>query len=210
LRPQLATLKRTPLLLARLQLSNNAFLVVGLGNPGPGYAGNRHNVGQMVIDVLAQRQGAKLKSHKANAAVAETKLGQARFILAKPLSFMNNSGGPVANLAKFFDIAPENVIVIHDELDIPADDVRIKFSGGHAGHNGLRDIISALGSNDFVRVRVGVGRPPGQMETADYVLRDFSSTEKKSLPVTLEIAADAVEAIVTKGLNAAQQEFHSA
>ena len=164
----------------------------------------------MVLEVLAKRQGANLKSHKANAAVAETKLGQARMILAKPLSFMNTSGGPVANLAKFFDIAPENVIVIHDELDIPANEVRIKFSGGHAGHNGLRDIISALGTNDFVRVRVGIGRPPGQMETADFVLKDFSTTDKKSLPVTLEIAADAVEAIVAKGLTAAQQEFHSA
>jgi len=183
--------------------------VVGLGNPGLGYSGNRHNVGQMVIDVLAKRLGAKLKSHKANAVVAETKRGQTRLILAKPLSLMNNSGGPVANLAKFFDIAPENIIVIHDELDIPADDVRIKFSGGHAGHNGLRDVISALGINDFARVRVGIGRPPGQMETADYVLRDFSSTEKKSLPVTLEIAADAVEAIALKGLTAAQLEFHS-
>ena len=194
----------------RQQLSNNAFLVVGLGNPGPGYSGNRHNVGQMVIDVLVKRQGAKLKSHKANAAVAETKLGQSRLILAKPLSFMNNSGGPVANLAKFFDIAPENVIVIHDDLDIAADEVRIKFSGGHAGHNGLRDIISALDSNEFIRVRVGIGRPPGQMETADYVLKDFSSTDKKSLPVTLELAADAVESIVANGLAAAQQEFHSA
>lgn len=164
----------------------------------------------MVIDVLAKRQGAKLKSHKSNSAVAETKLGQTRLILAKPLSFMNNSGGPVANLAKFFEVAPENIIVIHDELDIPAEDVRIKFSGGHAGHNGLRDIILALGSNDFIRIRVGVGRPTGQMETADYVLKDFSSTEKKSLPVTLEIAADAVEAIVSKGLATAQQEFHSA
>lgn len=164
----------------------------------------------MVIDVLVKRQGAKLKSHKANAAVAETKLGQSRLILAKPLSFMNNSGGPVANLAKFFDIAPENVIVIHDDLDIAADEVRIKFSGGHAGHNGLRDIISALDSNEFIRVRVGIGRPPGQMETADYVLKDFSSTDKKSLPVTLELAADAVESIVANGLAAAQQEFHSA
>ena len=207
-RPQLASL-RTPLP-PRQQLSNTAFLVVGLGNPGPGYAGNRHNVGQMVIDILAKRQSANLKSHKANAAVAETKLGSVRLILAKPLSYMNTSGGPVANLAKFYDVPAENVIVIHDELDIPADEVRIKFSGGHAGHNGLRDIISALNTNDFIRVRVGIGRPPGQMETAAYVLKDFSSAEKKSLPVTLEIAADAVEAIATKGLQAAQQEFHSA
>ena len=193
----------------RQQLSNNAFLVVGLGNPGPGYSGNRHNVGQMVIDVLAKRLGAKLKSHKSNSAIAETKFGSTRVILAKPLSYMNTSGGPVSSLAKFFDVKPENVVVIHDELDIPADDVRIKFSGGHAGHNGLRDIISALGTNDFVRVRVGIGRPPGSMETADFVLKDFSATERKSLPVTLEIAADAVEAIVRDGLTAAQQQFHS-
>ena len=164
----------------------------------------------MVLDVLVKRENAKLKHHKANANIAEIKYGQTRVVLAKPLTYMNTSGGPVANLAKFFDVAPANVIVIHDELDIPADDVRIKFSGGHAGHNGLRDIISALGTNDFVRVRVGIGRPPGQMETADFVLKDFSSTEKKSLPVTLEIAADAVEAIIAKGLTAAQQEFHSA
>ena len=163
----------------------------------------------MVIDVLASRSGAKLKSHKSNAAIAEVKFGQVRVVLAKPLSYMNTSGGPVSSLAKFFSIDPANVIVLHDELDIPADDVRIKFSGGHAGHNGLRDIISALGTNDFIRVRVGIGRPPGQMETADFVLKDFSSTEKKNLPVTLELAADAVEAIVRDGLTSAQQRFHS-
>lgn len=184
--------------------------MVGLGNTGPGYAGNRHNVGQMVTDVLAKRLGANFKSHKANAAVAEAKLGATKVVIAKPLSYMNTSGGPVANLAKFFGIEPANVIVIHDELDIPADAVKIKFGGGHAGHNGLRDIISALNTNDFARVRVGIGRPPGQMETADFVLKNFSSTELKSLPVTLEIAADAAEAIITKGLTAAQQEFHSA
>ena len=187
------------------------FLVVGLGNPGPDYAFNRHNVGQMVIDVLASRLGAKFSKHKANAMVAETRLGigKEKLVLAKPLSYMNTSGGPVANLAKFYGIDPGNVIVIHDELDIPAEDVRIKFSGGHAGHNGLRDIISALGTNDYIRVRVGIGRPPGSMDTADFVLKNFSSTEKKELPTTLEIAADAVEAIVSEGLAAAQQRFHS-
>ena len=187
------------------------FLVVGLGNPGPDYAFNRHNVGQMVIDVLAARLGAKFSKHKANALVSETRLGvgQEKLILAKPLSYMNTSGGPVANLAKFYDIAPANIIVIHDELDIAAEDVRIKFSGGHAGHNGLRDIISALGTNEFIRVRVGIGRPPGSMDTADFVLKNFSSTEKKELPTTLEIAADAVEAIINQGLAEAQQRFHS-
>jgi PTH1 family peptidyl-tRNA hydrolase len=187
------------------------FLVVGLGNPGPDYAFNRHNVGQMVIDVLAARLGAKFSKHKANAMVSETRLGigQEKLILAKPLSYMNTSGGPVANLAKFYDIEPANIIVIHDELDIAAEDVRIKFGGGHAGHNGLRDIISAIGTKDYIRVRVGIGRPPGSMETSDYVLKNFSATEKKELPTTLEIAADAVEAIISQGLAEAQQRFHS-
>ena len=143
--------------------------------------------------------------------VSETRLGigSDKLILAKPLSYMNTSGGPVANLAKFYDIAPENIIVIHDELDIPAETIRIKFGGGHAGHNGLRDIISSLGTNEYLRIRVGIGRPPGSMETADYVLKNFSSTEKKELPTTLELAADAVEAIIRDGLTEAQQRFHS-
>jgi PTH1 family peptidyl-tRNA hydrolase len=165
----------------------------------------------MVIDRLAERLGAKFSKHKANAMVAETRLGigQDKLILAKPLSYMNTSGGPVANLSKFYGIEPANVIVIHDELDIRAEDVRIKFGGGHAGHNGLRDIIAALGTNDYVRVRVGIGRPPGSMDTADFVLKNFSAAEKKELPTTLEIAADAAVAIVKDGLAAAQQRFHS-
>jgi len=180
------------------------FLVVGLGNPGPDYAFNRHNVGQMVIDVLAKRAGQTLSKHKANALVSGGKT-----VLAKPLSYMNTSGGPVANLAKFYGVEPKDIIVIHDELDIPAGEIRIKFGGGHAGHNGLRDIIAALGTNDFIRIRVGIGRPPGTMATADYVLRNFSSTEKKELPTTLELAADAVEDTISLGLTAAQQRFHT-
>ena len=192
-------------------MSNDVWLVVGLGNPGPDYSGNRHNVGQMVVAALADRLSASFKAHKANASVAEARLGFGgpKLILAKPGSYMNTSGGPVSGLAKFFDVAPANVIVVHDELDIPADDVRVKVGGGHAGHNGLRDIIAALGTQDFVRVRVGIGRPPGRMEVADYVLKDFSSTERKSLPVTLEIAADAIEAIVTDGALSAQQKFNA-
>jgi PTH1 family peptidyl-tRNA hydrolase len=167
----------------------------------------------MVLDVLAKRTNATFKSHKAHALVAETKLGQGfdapKLVLAKSLGYMNTSGGPTANLLKFYDLKPEQLIVIHDELDIDSQQIRIKFSGGHAGHNGLRDIISAIG-NDFIRVRVGIGRPTGSMEVSDFVLKDFSSTEKKELPTTLEIAADAVEATVTKGLTEAQQIFHSA
>ena len=165
----------------------------------------------MVLSVLADRLGASFKAHKSNASVAETRIsmGGPKVILAKPHSFMNTSGGPVSSLMKFFDIAPDHLIVVHDELDIEAEVIRIKFSGGHGGHNGLRDIIAALGTNDFNRVRVGIGRPPGRMDTADFVLRDFSSTERKNLPLTLELAADAVESIVTDGLTAAQLKFHS-
>ena len=192
-------------------MSNDVWLVVGLGNPGPGYSGNRHNVGQMVLAVLADRLGVAFKAHKVNASVAEARLGFGgpKVILAKPSSYMNTSGGPVSGLAKFYGVDASHVIVLHDELDIPADDVRIKVGGGHAGHNGLRDIIAALGTQEFVRVRVGIGRPPGRMEVSDFVLKDFSSVERKSLPVTLEIAADAVEAIVSGGPLAAQQKFNS-
>ena len=187
-------------------------MIVGLGNPGPDYTHKRHNVGQMVLDVLAKRLGATFKSSKSNALVAETKLGVGvdapKLVLAKPMSFMNLSGGPVSSLMKFYDLNPDHLIVLHDELDIDSQLIRIKFAGGHAGHNGLRDIISAIGP-EFIRVRIGIGRPPGSMEVADFVLRDFSSNEKKELPVTLEIAADAVEAIAKDGLTTAQQKFHS-
>jgi PTH1 family peptidyl-tRNA hydrolase len=192
-------------------MTNDTYLVVGLGNPGAGYAGNRHNVGQMVTDVLAKRIGAAWKSHKAGAVVAEGRLGFGgpKVILAKSNSYMNTSGRPVSGLMKFYDVPLSNLIVIHDELDIPAADVRIKVGGGHAGHNGLRDIISACGGPEFIRVRVGIGRPPGQMETADFVLKDFGTSEKKELPVTLEISADAVEEIAKLGVTAAQQRLHA-
>jgi PTH1 family peptidyl-tRNA hydrolase len=182
-------------------LSNSTWLVVGLGNPGPDYAANRHNVGQMVLDILADRISASFKSHKANASVAEGRIGFGgpKVILAKPGTYMNNSGGPVANLMKFYDVDVQHVIVVHDELDIDAGTVRVKQSGGHAGHNGLRDIIAAAGSNDFVRVRVGIGRPPGRQDAADFVLKNFSGDERKELPLLLELSADAVEEIVTKG-----------
>lgn len=188
------------------------WLIVGLGNPGAEYAHNRHNVGQMVLDELATRVGAGFKSSKSRAQVLEGRLGIGgpRVVLAKPLSFMNVSGGPVSALAKFFDIDPGHVIAVHDEIDIPFNTVKIKIGGGEGGHNGLRDISKALATKDYLRVRVGVGRPPGRMDTADYVLRDFSSTEKKELPFLLDSAADAVELLVRDGLLAAQQQFHPA
>ena len=182
-------------------MSNSTWLVVGLGNPGPDYAANRHNVGQMVLDILADRISASFKTHKANASVAEGRLGFGgpKIILAKPGTYMNNSGGPVSGLMKFYDVPIQNVIVVHDELDIDAGAVRVKQAGGHAGHNGLRDIIAAADSNDFVRVRVGIGRPPGRMDAADFVLKNFSAEERKELPLLLALSADAVEEIVSKG-----------
>jgi PTH1 family peptidyl-tRNA hydrolase len=170
----------------------------------------------MALDVMAGRLGTGFKTHKAGAVVAEGRLSPAagvpgaKVILAKPTSYMNTSGRPVAALMKFFDIPLSNLIVLHDELDIPANDVRIKLGGGHAGHNGLRDIIAACGGNEFLRVRIGIGRPPGQMPTADFVLKDFGTAERKELPVTLEIAADAAEDIVRLGVAAAQQKHHGA
>jgi PTH1 family peptidyl-tRNA hydrolase len=191
-------------------MSDNTFLVVGLGNPGPGYAFNRHNVGHMVVDVMAKRLGAGFKSHKAGAVVAEGRLGFGgpKVILAKSTGYMNVSGRPVAALMKFYGVDLAHTIVLHDELDIPPHDVRIKVAGGHAGHNGLRDIIAACGGPDFVRIRIGIGRPPGQMPTADFVLKDFPASDRTELAVTLEIAADAAEAVITDGVAVAQQKFH--
>ncbi|RFA11574.1 aminoacyl-tRNA hydrolase [Subtercola boreus] len=191
--------------------ADDQWLVVGLGNPGPEYAGNRHNVGQMVLDDLAARFRGTFKAHRANARVAEGRLvpGGTRFVLGKPNSYMNNSGGPVAGLLSYYSIEPSRLIVVHDELDIPFDTLRLKHGGGHGGHNGIRDIIAASGTPDFTRVRVGIGRPPGRQSAADFVLRDFSSVERQTLPNLLADAADAVELIAADGLTAAQQRFHA-
>ena len=186
------------------------WLVVGLGNPGPGYAATRHNVGAMVLGVLGARAGVTLTRHaKAHAEVAETRvIGGPSVVLAFPLSYMNRSGGPVAALQDYYDVPPERTIVLHDELDLPFETVRIKFGGGHGGHNGLRDISAARGT-DYLRVRIGVGRPPGRQDPADYVLKPFAKSERDHLGVTLELAADAVESIIAEGHLAAQQRFHA-
>ena len=196
--------------------SDDVWLVVGLGNPGLRYAGNRHNVGAMVVDELAARGSARLTTHKARASAATVRVGTLpggapgpRAIVAVPSSYMNESGGPVKALMKFFSVEPDRLVVVHDELDIPAGDVRLKQGGGEGGHNGLRSISSALGTKDYLRVRVGIGRPPGRMDPADFVLRDFSAVERKELPFLLGDAADAVELLVTQGLVVAQQKFHS-
>ncbi|WP_298941883.1 aminoacyl-tRNA hydrolase [uncultured Microbacterium sp.] len=189
----------------------DTWLVVGLGNPGPRYESTRHNVGQMVIDELAARRSETLRAHKAQARVAETWLtpGGAKLVLAKPNSFMNVSGGPVSALAQFYGVPAERVIIVHDELDIPFDAIKLKIGGGHGGHNGVRDVAKALGTPEFARVRVGVGRPPGRQDPADWVLDPFGSTERKDLPLLLAEAADAVELVVGDGLLAAQQRFHA-
>ncbi|HET8880445.1 MAG TPA: aminoacyl-tRNA hydrolase [Arthrobacter sp.] len=190
----------------------DTWLIVGLGNPGAEYAHNRHNVGQMVLDDLAARVGGGFKAHKARAQVVEGRLGIGgpRVVLAKPLTYMNVSGGPVAALVKFYDIDPARVVAVHDEIDIPFNTIKLKLGGGEGGHNGLRDISKALSTKDYLRVRVGVGRPPGRMDTADFVLRDFAGPEKKELPFLVDSAADAVEDLVREGLLAAQQKFHPA
>ncbi|UOQ88525.1 aminoacyl-tRNA hydrolase [Agromyces endophyticus] len=191
-------------------MAENTWLVVGLGNPGAQYAGNRHNVGQMVADELASRLSATFKSHKTPSRVAEgfVRPGGPKLVVAKPNSYMNTSGGPVSALVKFYGVPPERIIVVHDELDLPFDTVKLKQGGGHGGHNGLRDIAKSQGP-DFIRVRVGIGRPPGRQDPADFVLKDFSGTERQSLPNLISDAADAVEAVADDGLLAAQQRFHS-
>jgi peptidyl-tRNA hydrolase, PTH1 family len=190
-------------------LRDEVALIVGLGNPGPAYVGNRHNIGFLVADELADRVGGRFKAHKSGAAVVEGRLGGERVVLAKPQSFMNLSGGPVAGLLRFFKVSPESLVVVHDELDIPFDTVRLKLGGGDNGHNGLRSITKSLGTKDYYRVRVGIGRPPGRMDPADFVLRDFSTVERKELAFVIDRAADATAALVSQGLEAAQNTFHA-
>ena len=187
------------------------FLVVGLGNPGPAYRGNRHNVGFLVLDLLAERVGGRFSKHKARADVVEGRLGlppAPRVVLAEPRSYMNEAGGPVAGLCGFYKVPVEQLVVVHDELDLPYGTLRLKRGGGDNGHNGLRSITRSLGSREYLRVRFGIGRPPGRMDPADYVLRDFSAAERKDLDFHLDRAADAVETLVRDGLESAQNRYN--
>ncbi len=192
-------------------MDDDPWLVVGLGNPGPGYASNRHNVGQMVLAELADRMSARFQAHRTNSTVAEGRSypGGPRLVLARSNTFMNVSGGPVAALLRFYKLDVDRLIVVHDELDIPFDTIKLKNGGGHGGHNGIRDIIRATGTGDFTRVRVGIGRPPGRQPAADFVLHDFSSIERTALPNLLADAADAIEHVARDGLASAQMRFHS-
>jgi peptidyl-tRNA hydrolase, PTH1 family len=186
--------------------------VVGLGNPGPRYAATRHNAGFFVLDLLAERIGSRFRSHRASggrAEVVEGRLAGHPAVLAKPKSFMNESGGPVVSVARFYKVPIEQIAVVHDDLDLEFGAVRLKRGGGDGGHNGLRSITAALGSKEYARVRFGIGRPPGRQDPADYVLREFTSAERKELGFLVDRAADAVEALIADGLEAAQNRFHS-
>jgi peptidyl-tRNA hydrolase, PTH1 family len=190
-------------------MAEDRWLIAGLGNPGPQYAGNRHNAGFMVADELAGRIGGRFRPARYRAVTLEGRLAGLPVTLAKPLTYMNDSGGPVAGLRGYYRLPPEQIVVVHDELDLPFGTIRLKQGGGDNGHNGLRSITAALGSRDYYRVRVGVGRPPGRMDAATFVLRDFRPDERKELPLHVGRAADAVEALLGKGLAAAQNEFNA-
>lgn len=184
-------------------------MVVGLGNPGPTYASTRHNIGYMVADVLAARMGGSWKKHKSGRAdVVEGRLAGERVVLGRARSYMNESGGPVSTLAKFYGVEPDHVIAIHDELDIDFGMLRIKQGGGDNGHNGLKSIRQSLDSGEFFRVRVGIGRPPGRQDVHDFVLKAYTSTERKDLPTYIEEAADAIESLITVGLDRTQSVFN--
>ena len=191
-------------------VSTERWLIAGLGNPGSEFSGNRHNCGFMVADVLAGRMSAPFKRDRSRARVATGRLGGYPVTLAKPQTFMNLSGRPVAALRTFYKVPADRIVVIHDELDIPFGTIRLKQGGGDNGHNGLRSVTAALGTRDYLRVRIGIGRPPGRMDPADFVLHDFSAAERKALPDVLERCADAVEVLMQRGLAVAQNEFHGA
>jgi PTH1 family peptidyl-tRNA hydrolase len=195
-------------------VASGVWLVVGLGNPGREYEQNRHNIGFHVADLLAARLGIRFARHRRAAAeVGEGRLGVGvdapRVVLAKPMTYMNLSGGPVAALRQFYKIAPAQVLALHDELDLPFGQVRAKFGGGEGGHNGLRSMTQSLGTKDYARTRFGIGRPPGRQDPADFVLSDFSSVQRKELDFLIDRAADIAEAIITNGVEWAQNQFHA-
>jgi PTH1 family peptidyl-tRNA hydrolase len=189
-------------------MTGERWLIAGLGNPGADYAGNRHNVGFLVADALAARIGARFRASKFRTTAAEGNLGGLPVVIVKPLTFMNDSGSAIAGLSGYYRVPADRIVVIHDELDLPFGTIRLKRGGGNNGHNGLRSVTASLRTREFYRVRVGIGRPPGRMDPAAYVLRDFSAAERKELPLVVERAADAVEMLLARGLAATQNAFH--
>lgn len=202
-------------LLRRQEEPAGVWLVVGLGNPGPSYAGHRHNVGYLVVAELAERMGSAFRAHKAGRAeIVEGRLAPPgtegpRVVLVRTRSYMNESGGPVKQLAGFYKVPPERIVAVHDELDLPFDTMRVKLGGGDNGHNGLRSLRGSLGTGDFYRVRLGIGRPPGRQEVADFVLSNFTAAEQKAVPLQVSTAADAVESLIDDGLERTQSRFNS-
>ncbi len=185
-------------------------LVVGLGNPGDNYARTRHNIGFMVADVLAARLGLKFKAHKRSGAeVASGGLAGHSVLLAKPRCYMNESGRQIGPLAKFYSVAPTDIVVIHDDLDLEFGRIRLKIAGGEGGHNGLRSVVAALGTKEFQRVRIGIGRPPGRKDPATFVLENFTAAERAEVPTICEQAADATELLIELGLEPAQNRIHA-
>ncbi len=188
------------------------WLVVGLGNPGARYELTRHNVGYLVLDELAERMGGVLRAHRSRRAdvlEGRLELGGPRLVLGRARSYMNESGGPVKALLDFYKVPAERLVVVHDEIDLPFGEMRVKHAGGDNGHNGLRSIRAALGTGDFHRVRLGVDRPQGRRPAADHVLSDFSAQERPELPALCSRAADAVASLTTDGLETTQGRFNS-
>lgn len=194
-------------------MTYDGWIVVGLGNPGPSYENTRHNVGYLVTDELADRMGGRWKAHKSGRSLAvEGRLAGmpgVRAVLGRGRCYMNESGGPVSSLLKFYKATPDQLIVVYDELDLPYGDLRVKFAGGDNGHNGLKSVRASLGTGDWYRVRVGISRPPGRQAPADYVLKPWSTTERRELDLHVNRAADAVESLITEGLEKTQNRFNS-
>ena len=184
------------------------FLVIGLGNPGEEYERTRHNVGAETVLTLARRHGARLRPFKGQATTDEVTVGGTRVAFAIPLMYMNESGAAVRRLVDRYDVAPEQVVIVHDELDLDPAVVRVKVGGGLAGHNGLRSVEKHLKTRDFLRVRIGVGKPPDPRRGADHVLKGFSKREREAVDVAIEVAADAVEAVIGDGAEAAMTRYN--
>jgi PTH1 family peptidyl-tRNA hydrolase len=184
-------------------------LVVGLGNPGEEYARTRHNVGAEVVEILARRHGGKLRKQKERSLTDEVDVAGKRMALAVPLTYMNLSGEAVAPLVRRYGVEPSQLVVVQDEMDFELGRLQVKNGGGLAGHNGLKSIVAHLHTQDFVRVRIGIGKPPGSRQGADHVLRRFSKAERKEIDVTLEEAADAVELILGEGVDVAMNRVNA-